>query len=1072
MKEMTMPTFLIPGAAREPISPRKIGKKREAENLDNSESLEVQHQAEIDRIMAMPEEKKASFSEGMANLGYRIEEKKNRCWETLVRKINGENQDGSIRTDSMMRRYLNEYAEKFSEDAEKAKAEAETQGKGFWKKITGVGKGTGNLFRYGRAAADVFISSAVNPFRYVTMTAMVASTSAEVAKRTRLKNETVREKSRVQDEATAADEAWSLYQEAEAEQGKGGVDSKTLTNKFKEKLPKDLLARLEKAEQPGLSLLSKVLAKDLIWAVDRLEGKLEQISQDENLSAAEKSRKKKSIISRNEQFLDDLNRMVGDQGIVDTLAYTARLTEKGAKATANLLMIDSLVRLFKAIPELVHRAQDLDLAQTGQEVSRIAGKVAKAAFSPSSAEAADYIPQGEPDTGGQDAAARYMPKTTTFSVLEEKLKLTPDGQSPADTKIPPGPGASTPETVAAAGGAKQFVRPVGAAEPVPAEKFPEAPDNYGKAQLKEMGALVGKGKGIEHVFKNQLVKDPESFGYEGGVDDHAAINKWAGNRAHELAIEKGYVDTESGLEVRVKGANQAAYVLESNKGGDIRVAEYHQGEGDSFELTETHDDGQIEFEGKGRNDYEYLDKPTPKAAEVVDQPVTGKTTETATPANKAAAGGTENAADNFKSLREQFAQAYGAENLDKKFFEIVNTPAKIEFVKGHAGLFDLAKADEINNYFTLGDKLGLPYEDHSLVSTFQRMPVSLKADLAKEIGYMKLFRNPNPNLEGIRELFGLKPGQGVFESLIHNRSDGTMVVKNLTLDGKNKFDVLLSENKIGLIGNKNWLSKIFTFGTKSGWAEWGVRGGKPADELTLANLNKTIGRIINIDEIKKTNFAELERVGKAPYDEFGRQIDEAAAAGGAGGPKEEVAAGGAVHEQAVEPEPMKVSRPEASAPKAESAAPAEEPAAPVKGESVKAGSEAQQGYEKTVDSTRSEAVSGEQIEPDAKFKSVEKTAATEQVGKSKIETTESKAFVEGGNYSGRAREIIDSIGGRNKEAVIEKFVEDLKSRYGDAPEVRGRINIIQEVLEGKKGRYEKTRVLESILRMLDLSLKK
>ncbi len=50
----------------------------------------------------------------------------------------------------------------------------------------------------------------------------------------------------------------------------------------------------------------------------------------------------------------------------------------------------------------------------------------------------------------------------------------------------------------------------------------------------------GSGKGVEHAFIRQLMKDPEAFGYK-GLNEKVAVKKWADREAHRLAIRFGFI---------------------------------------------------------------------------------------------------------------------------------------------------------------------------------------------------------------------------------------------------------------------------------------------------------------------------------------------------------------------------------------------------------------------------------------------------------------------------------------------------------------------------------------------------
>jgi hypothetical protein len=104
-------------------------------------------------------------------------------------------------------------------------------------------------------------------------------------------------------------------------------------------------------------------------------------------------------------------------------------------------------------------------------------------------------------------------------------------------------------------------------------------------------ATVGRGEGVEHALIRQLVADPSEYGFSGDVSNKRAVKKWAGRRAHFVAVRAGYFDWKFGAEIRVKHPGKTAFLLEKNSNGKFQVAEYkvssHDGSGVSPEPQKT-----------------------------------------------------------------------------------------------------------------------------------------------------------------------------------------------------------------------------------------------------------------------------------------------------------------------------------------------------------------------------------------------------------------------------------------------------------------------------------------------------
>ncbi|MCG2690762.1 hypothetical protein L6249_01685 [Candidatus Parcubacteria bacterium] len=90
--------------------------------------------------------------------------------------------------------------------------------------------------------------------------------------------------------------------------------------------------------------------------------------------------------------------------------------------------------------------------------------------------------------------------------------------------------------------------------------------------------------------------------------------KWSGGEADRAAIKAGYVNPETGEEIRVgaKGIDKAAYVLEKDAQGKTQIHEYFKGEDGSFKSQEVHGLAEnfkgAKFEGADKEFYEYEHK--------------------------------------------------------------------------------------------------------------------------------------------------------------------------------------------------------------------------------------------------------------------------------------------------------------------------------------------------------------------------------------------------------------------------------------------------------------------------------
>lgn len=86
----------------------------------------------------------------------------------------------------------------------------------------------------------------------------------------------------------------------------------------------------------------------------------------------------------------------------------------------------------------------------------------------------------------------------------------------------------------------------------------------------ENSAVVHKGEGIERVLIRQMDENPklaQQLGFKGDINDKTALHKFAGQEAHRIALEKGYVDSATGKEIWIKDANKVAFELKSDANG-------------------------------------------------------------------------------------------------------------------------------------------------------------------------------------------------------------------------------------------------------------------------------------------------------------------------------------------------------------------------------------------------------------------------------------------------------------------------------------------------------------------------
>jgi len=308
------------------------------EEARGSEREEKHARKELEKELSkMPEKEREKVGLGLRNLGFFVEEKKNRFFsrvmEAALRKVDER---------GAMGRFLSSLGETFSRDAERARkkmGEAERGGKG---RLLNANYLVGNVLKYGRVLADTVGYTAASPLRYVMAGGMFFARGAEAAKEARLKNEEVIEKTRVFDIDEAAEEAWKIYEEARG--GREEVSREELERAYERNIPRDLIRRLKEKPEPGLAsgILQKIIKKDVEMWVKRINGKIGKIEKDASLPESEKESRKEKIINKYSKRLKSFDRIVSQYGTVDSLAMGAQYAETGAKALVAGMVAETL----------------------------------------------------------------------------------------------------------------------------------------------------------------------------------------------------------------------------------------------------------------------------------------------------------------------------------------------------------------------------------------------------------------------------------------------------------------------------------------------------------------------------------------------------------------------------------------------------------------------------------------------------------------------------------------------------------------------------------------------------------
>ena len=307
----------------------------------------------VGELKGMPKAKKERTLNGITNLGVFISEWKSDLMAGVIGAAARKTDEGSFM--NRLLRSGKEYYERKSASSRKL-IESETKLASLAGATTRMSK-VGSILSWGRVGLDIVGKGAfakhLNPFRHMTAGAMAIGASAEVLKETRFKANSLKEKTRM-DVESAEEEARALYEETARKSG-GKVTAEALSAVYQERLPQDLIARLNENFMAGSSFVGHVIKKDLAWGVERIQGKLDKIDTNKKLNDAQKAQKRQELLVSYNGFLREADLMTTKYVGVDAASYGARLVEKSAKAFVTVMAVDTIARLFMSAHDLFDR---------------------------------------------------------------------------------------------------------------------------------------------------------------------------------------------------------------------------------------------------------------------------------------------------------------------------------------------------------------------------------------------------------------------------------------------------------------------------------------------------------------------------------------------------------------------------------------------------------------------------------------------------------------------------------------------------------------------------------------------
>lgn len=290
----------------------------------------------------IPEKDREKIGLGFNNIGFFVKERVNgkiANWAGFL--------EAKFQNNNTARLAFSAIRESYYRDSADAKRKMEEIASGGDKKaISQTAYVAGGALRFGRIAADFLGYTATLPLRYWTLGAQIASRGVGFIKEARLKSDEVLSKTgrRVEDINEAAEEAWKLYTEAQAESGDKEITAKDLEKTALPERLTSIIERLKKDTEPGVAnkIQELVFKKYIEASIGNIGKKLEKIASDTSLTPQERDLKTEQLFSKYSDKLKDFDRILSDQGTVDTLAMLAKYASGTAKAATAAMAVQTL----------------------------------------------------------------------------------------------------------------------------------------------------------------------------------------------------------------------------------------------------------------------------------------------------------------------------------------------------------------------------------------------------------------------------------------------------------------------------------------------------------------------------------------------------------------------------------------------------------------------------------------------------------------------------------------------------------------------------------------------------------
>ncbi len=342
----------IPESARHTTEEPKHETEQKEQTVEASPDVPTPEEmrAVMQEVKELPPEKRRSYFEGIAEIGYRTQEWKGKLFSWIYGKIE-KNLTEKGKTDveqSAVTRFVINARKSYETTTEQARESRKHIHDGeLWKrtKQKGVGAATllGNAALYSRVAG---IFGAGDPIRIIGATAMAFSRYGDVVKDTVLDSAETIERGRTKDIGKAWDEAWQIYEEAKknAAEEKREITANDLREEYMRKLPEDIKERF-RANPTGESraLAQRYAAFWISRGLERFNDELFKARYKTSHNTLELRRRETEILKRHTQFLKDVDRFVDRAGKINLLAYGSKVAGRYGALTAIAVGIETSI---------------------------------------------------------------------------------------------------------------------------------------------------------------------------------------------------------------------------------------------------------------------------------------------------------------------------------------------------------------------------------------------------------------------------------------------------------------------------------------------------------------------------------------------------------------------------------------------------------------------------------------------------------------------------------------------------------------------------------------------------------